>query len=1139
MIKPKDSGIYTISCLTTRKIYVGSAQSIRYRWYQHRDELRRNIHHSPLLQRAWNKYGEEDFEFEVLEECAIEFLTSCEQYWMNLLLSFRPAYGFNCSPIAGSNRGSRYKRKTKPVVTEQWKANISASMKGKVKSEAHKLAAGIPNRKPIFQIDLNNQVVKEWSSAFEVQKVMGWHRSNISHALNGVKPRAYGFIWKFKNGHMAIHTEDVEEVSNGFEKEIDQGALNAVLDSLQIYQYEYPQKSAIRELVSNGLDAVREKIIALEILAGDKKVEDYYLTRDDAYNRDSNFDPSYYDTAHLPTTGVFNLVYVTYQDGGDTEKDKVIIEDFGVGLGGKRLEGYFKIGYSTKRNTKEALGKWGLGAKAGLSTAPYYTMISRYNGKEYHFIVYPHKIQSIIPRLNMKTGKENGTHLFSNGAAIHYLETREPNGVRVELESKKHHKQLYIDAVKSQLLYFSNIEFRIRNSAGGLDVIPIQAKIIYEDENILLSDNNQYSKPHILISRVNYGYVDWRELELEDVKGNIAFKVPAEEVTIKPSRETLVWNDVTRKTVVGYFAKIKATAEAMISNQLKVEDFIEWLSACAQISARYGVDSIIGRLSQMVDMSKAKIKYVKDETMIYGADLFDGLQVRVNQLDVVREGSQVMYHIIRKEHGVISALADGLEIYIQSGNASFKTDKFLLQGKHKDQGFITIRDPFYYTDEEGNERRATTPDCPHSDAILRAADPKDGPLMNIKDPTKRDIARIHAVEALKTRMYSVMNFLAKSPHVQFYENIVVPDSFNAKEDVEDEKTIEEKKAKDEREKLKRQKGEIPIFTPRNVGSSYVKNPPERLYEWQQLDIPVSSIDEWDEDEVFFGNDNDQELLHLAAMITRPQEDLTWSIDAWEHYAGDLDPVHIAQRAKYKIIDALFHTPNVAPPVPIRVDHYTSCHNFFPTTTVKPAVKLVKVAKDRVKFFMDFKHIQRFFLDIKNKTLTMSNALIRWNTGRLIARDLPKLKFLNNFSRFHPSYNKWYVELVEYTNKYYRPLDAAAKDSKYFGLPENGYHDLITHMDKVTTFQLFVRANPTESEKIAELARDMFNPQTEITDGLAVEVAMMDKLNELLDFSTSIRTLLNEVGVLTSSYSTITQEVEAEIRHYCESRGITL
>jgi group I intron endonuclease len=60
--------IYKIVNLVNDKFYVGSTVHKKVRFRQHRKLLRGNRHHCKHLQAAWNKYGEEKFDFRVIEE---------------------------------------------------------------------------------------------------------------------------------------------------------------------------------------------------------------------------------------------------------------------------------------------------------------------------------------------------------------------------------------------------------------------------------------------------------------------------------------------------------------------------------------------------------------------------------------------------------------------------------------------------------------------------------------------------------------------------------------------------------------------------------------------------------------------------------------------------------------------------------------------------------------------------------------------------------------------------------------------------------------------------------------------------------------------------------------------------------------
>lgn len=63
------TGIYKIVNQVNGKMYVGKTKTtFKKRWYAHKYELRRGNYGCRILQRAWNKYGEENFKFEIIAE---------------------------------------------------------------------------------------------------------------------------------------------------------------------------------------------------------------------------------------------------------------------------------------------------------------------------------------------------------------------------------------------------------------------------------------------------------------------------------------------------------------------------------------------------------------------------------------------------------------------------------------------------------------------------------------------------------------------------------------------------------------------------------------------------------------------------------------------------------------------------------------------------------------------------------------------------------------------------------------------------------------------------------------------------------------------------------------------------------------
>lgn len=93
----KDSaqcGIYSITNKVNGKRYIGQTYNFNYRWMRHRSYLKHNTEHNAHLQSAWNKYGEENFEFEIIEKCSFNELDDKEIYWINYFDSKNKGYNF-------------------------------------------------------------------------------------------------------------------------------------------------------------------------------------------------------------------------------------------------------------------------------------------------------------------------------------------------------------------------------------------------------------------------------------------------------------------------------------------------------------------------------------------------------------------------------------------------------------------------------------------------------------------------------------------------------------------------------------------------------------------------------------------------------------------------------------------------------------------------------------------------------------------------------------------------------------------------------------------------------------------------------------------------------------------------------------
>lgn len=245
MAKEKISGIYCIENLITHKKYIGQSKNIYRRWRDHKYYLRSNTHQNPHLQRAWNKYGEENFNFCIIETCNLINLHDREIYYIELYNTTNEKYGYNCS-CGGETTSTREdtlkkrsislsKRKIIQfsfdgnIVNIYRNANVAGDINGFNSSNIFSCCEKLYGRKTCngyiwmfyddykkyginlndYNMTKNNKRVKQFNedgvlistyeSARIAEKETGISYKLISAVCNGSKKSAHGFIWRFEN----------------------------------------------------------------------------------------------------------------------------------------------------------------------------------------------------------------------------------------------------------------------------------------------------------------------------------------------------------------------------------------------------------------------------------------------------------------------------------------------------------------------------------------------------------------------------------------------------------------------------------------------------------------------------------------------------------------------------------------------------------------------------------------------------------------------------------------------------------------------------------------------------------------------------------------------------------------------------
>ena len=95
MVKVKKY-IYKITNKINSKCYIGQTKNYTKRFSAHKNALRKNKHDNAHLQAAWNKYGEENFSFDIIEHT--EDYNNREKYYIAYYKSDNVEYGYNILP---------------------------------------------------------------------------------------------------------------------------------------------------------------------------------------------------------------------------------------------------------------------------------------------------------------------------------------------------------------------------------------------------------------------------------------------------------------------------------------------------------------------------------------------------------------------------------------------------------------------------------------------------------------------------------------------------------------------------------------------------------------------------------------------------------------------------------------------------------------------------------------------------------------------------------------------------------------------------------------------------------------------------------------------------------------------------------
>lgn len=384
--------------------------------------------------------------------------------------------------------------------------------------------------------------------------------------------------------HDAEYIGDIQENRVG----IDKSNLDFITTLLTSNLYSRPLESFLRETVANAYDSHMEAETDEHILL---------LIQDSGYK--------------------------TYT---------ISVRDYGVGVSPERFEKIYRnIGSSTKRDSNDYIGMFGIGRFSCLSCADVANITSYYNGKKYSYLMYKNGGGINIDKISETEGD------FRNGLEV---------SIKMNVSS-------YYDwrGAIYHLCLFDKLYITYQGENSDLK------NLVSRFNEREITNFNTFSRCSLLDTPRNYFKVG---NILYDIEGTVDLKttnrliinLPIGSVDITPNREALQYTDYTNRTINQKVAETKKELQNMVNTHIKGDISMSEFFTQFCNGGKY----IIRVDEELFEIDKRDIKTDISSITIGGEPVPDSYDKFLNDIKYLGINRPLIYQVVNKSIPRIHAI---------------------------------------------------------------------------------------------------------------------------------------------------------------------------------------------------------------------------------------------------------------------------------------------------------------------------------------------------------------------------------------------------------------------------------------------------------------------------------------------------